>query len=176
MVELETQRKKLRDENGDDLKQEEVICPLTRQVINVERSIATQADATQFMMLIVALAQLAKIKNNELDEFISSQDNNYVNKCFELLQHYIQNSKQFAFTEQQQGLLHQLGMSIVLQQWQAQEVHAHAGAGTEDKVIANEGSQSLQGQSFRFFGSQEEDKRMPQFIYETSPVGMQNTL
>lgn len=174
MVELETQRKKLRDENGDDLKEEEVICPLTRQVINVERSLVTQADATQFMMLIIALAQLAKIKNNELDEFISSQDNNYVDKCCELLQQYVQSPKQFAFTEEQQGLLHQLGISTVLQQWQIQGIYVHSGSGTEDKEKAHETSQYLQGQSFRFFSSQQEkDAGMQQSIYYTSSGEMQ---
>lgn len=144
-VELESHRKKLRDDGGEDLTKEEVICPLTRQVINASNSLATQSHATQFMMLIVVLAQLAKIKNSELDEFISSQDNDYVNKCFELLQQYVKDPKQLLFTEQQHEFLNQLGMNKVLQQWQTQNIHEHSAVKTEDKEPSNQESISLAG-------------------------------
>lgn len=132
-VELESHRKKLRDDSGEDLTKDEVICPLTRQVINASNSLATQPHATQFMMLIVVLAQLAKIKNSELDEFISTQDHDYVNKCFELLQQYVKNPKQILFTTQQHEFLNQLGMNKVLQQWKAQSDLGHSPVRTEDK-------------------------------------------
>lgn len=139
MVELETQRKKLRDDNGLDLSPEEVICPFTRKVIQVEQSLTTSTDATKFIMLIVVLTQLAKVKNNDLDEFINNQDSDYINKCFELLQQYVQNPKQFLFTEEQHELLDQLGMGKVLQQWQEQGVQVHSVVETEDKINLNQG-------------------------------------
>ncbi|KTD62637.1 hypothetical protein Lsan_1774 [Legionella santicrucis] len=142
-VELESHRKKLRDDDGEDLTKEEVICPLTRQVINASNSLATQPLATQFMMLIVALAHLAKIENSELDEFISTQDNDYVNKCFELLQQYVKDPKQLAFTEQQQEFINQLGMNKVLQQWQMHSVNEHSAVAIEDKEPSKQESISL---------------------------------
>ncbi|KTD12017.1 hypothetical protein Lgra_1475 [Legionella gratiana] len=132
-VELESHRKKLRDDSGEDLTHEEVICPLTRKVINAHDSLATQTEASQFIMLIVVLAKLAKIKNNELDEFISTQDNDYINQCFALLQQYVKSPPQFSFTEQQNALLNQLGMNKVLQQWQAQSDIESSATKTEEK-------------------------------------------
>lgn len=167
MVELETQRKKLRDDNGLDLSPGEVICPLTRKVIQVEQSLATSADATKFIMLIVVLAQLAKVRNNDLDEFINNQDSDYINKCFELLQQYVQKPEQLIFTGGQHELLDQLGMGKVLQQWQEQGVHAHSVVGTGEagnsnqdtthKTQENTGRSSLE-QSFRFFSLLKEEE------------------
>ncbi|ARB92941.1 hypothetical protein [Legionella longbeachae] len=131
-VELESHRKKLRDDRGEDLTKEEVICPLTRQVINANNSLATQHQATQFMMLIVVLAHLANIKNSELDEFISTQELDYVSKCFELLQRYVKNPEQLPLTRQHHEFLNQLGMNKVLQQWQMQSDLDHSAEKTED--------------------------------------------
>lgn len=137
-VELESHRKKLRDDGGEDLTVEEVICPVTRQVINASNSLATQKDASHFMMLIVVLAQLAKIKNYDLDEFIAPQNNDYMNKCFELLQQYVQNSNQFSLTPAQHQVLKQLGMDKVEQQWQAHSVQASSPVKTEDTDLSSE--------------------------------------
>ncbi len=161
MIELETQRKKLRDEKGDDLKSEEVICPLTRQIINIEYSLASQTDAAQFMMLITALARLANVNNSDLDEFIGNQDNNYVNQCFSLLQDYVQNQEQFSFSQTQIKQLNQLGMSTVMQQWEIQKALVQPEI-DENAANRDKASPRLQEQRFRFYNTTQEMKEQRQ--------------
>lgn len=178
-VELETQRKKLRDGKGDDLKAQEVICPITHHVIDVARSRVNQEHAAQFMMLIVALARLAKVKHSELEEFISSQDGDYVNTCYEGLQHYVINPKQSMFTNEQHELLSQLGMGIVVQQWQINEALLHSVSAIENNgnldrdapLNASEMPHNLSGQAFRFFGLQKQVEAQSGQVIQYTPSG-----
>jgi hypothetical protein len=156
-VELDMHHKKLRDESGNDLTTEEIICPFTRQVINIERSRATQSCANQFLMLVVILAQLAKVESRDLEEFIASQNKDYVHNSTELLQQYVHNPQQLLFTDEQHQLLNQLGMSIVVQQGQAQKTLSANDVIEQESLSFPKSPQNgslnnhLKGKSSRFF-------------------------
>ncbi|STX28096.1 Uncharacterised protein [Legionella beliardensis] len=112
---IEENRKKLLSTKGEILSLNQILCPYTRYVIDVEKTLATINQANLFLKLVVALAMLTDLKDAEIDSFLQAQPPNYLQNAYKELKDYIENQPN-VFTLQQQKFLADMGILDIIKQ------------------------------------------------------------
>lgn len=117
---VEENRRKLINK-GRVLTSDQVRCPYYRETIIVSSSLFSRKKADDFLALVVALSQLAKVKDSSITTFLTSQSANYLNQANRKLRQYLHNPKYFRFTEEQTQYLEVIGAKEAAKQLQLYE-------------------------------------------------------
>ncbi|WP_131781075.1 DUF5617 domain-containing protein [Legionella gresilensis] len=110
---IEENRRKLLSNAGEVLTNNQVLCPYSRDVINVKQSLASASKAKLFLQLIVAMAKMNALQEPEIDSFLKRQSPNYLREAYQALNHYV-SSYTSRFTVEQQRLLNDIGIKKII--------------------------------------------------------------
>ncbi|STX50579.1 Uncharacterised protein [Legionella busanensis] len=110
---IEENRRKLLSNTGKVLTNNQVLCPFSRDVINVKQSLASARKAKLFLQLIIATAKINALQEPEIDSFLKRQNPNYLREAYQALNQYISNPT-IRFTVEQQKLLNNIGVNKII--------------------------------------------------------------
>lgn len=99
----------LLQDDGSPLAAGQIVCPYTKKTINAITSLQSRTQATNFLALCIALAQLAKVNDSSIDEFLKTQSPSYINQANEQLLNYLKAPQKFGFTVEQHKFLQDMG-------------------------------------------------------------------
>ncbi|MGQ3888062.1 DUF5617 domain-containing protein [Legionella sp. CNM-1927-20] len=110
---IDESRKKLLSSTGEALNDNQVLCPFSRSIINVEKSLASASKAKLFLQLIVAAVKINNLQDKSIDKFLKKQKPNYLVEAYQALNHYITKPSTI-FTSEQQKFLADIGIKKVV--------------------------------------------------------------
>ncbi|WED43877.1 DUF5617 domain-containing protein [Legionella cardiaca] len=115
--------------DGEQLTEDDIICPFTRKKISVSGSLKSQKDAENFLAIYIALSRLAGAKeSDELKSFLDLQEEgreSYLRKANKCLVQYLDSPKRFPFTAYQQQFLNDIGAADAEQQMKQSSEYLH---------------------------------------------------
>ncbi|WP_419420281.1 DUF5617 domain-containing protein [Legionella sp. D16C41] len=111
---VEENRKKLFAPTGQSLSLNEVLCPYSRAIINVEKTLASADLAKIFLKLIIAVVKISNLESLEVKEFLRNQKDNYLEEACQELNNYITKKPNY-FTPQQNKFLNDIGISRIIE-------------------------------------------------------------
>lgn len=113
---VEENRQKLLQKDGSPLSENQIICPYTRETINVDFSQKNQKYAPDFIAVFIALSKLAKADEPSIDNFLDSQPRNYLANANQKLLDYLRKPAKFGFSKEQHQFLQEIGTAEAAKQ------------------------------------------------------------
>jgi len=105
---------RVRDKDGDTLKTDHIVCPQTRDTIDVASSSDSSVKAKNFLALVIALAKFAKLEKEPAIHDFLAENPDYHELAEKNLRKYIKYPEGFLFTDEQQSALDKMGLQEVV--------------------------------------------------------------
>ncbi|KTD24881.1 hypothetical protein Lmac_2418 [Legionella maceachernii] len=106
---VEENRQKLLQIDGSPLGYNQIICPYTRETLNVDFSPQAQEKVNDFIDVFIGLSILAGVADSSIDSFLASKPETYLPDVMQTLLNYLRRPEEFNFTEEQEQFLQKIG-------------------------------------------------------------------
>ncbi|CEK09754.1 DUF5617 domain-containing protein [Legionella hackeliae] len=141
----------LTNQYGVQLTSNQIFCPFSKERIKVAESLRTRGQASNLLAIFIALSQLAKLKDADIENFLKCQASDYLEQANEKLLQYLRFPIWFNFSPLQQRFLAEAGAQAAKQQLNYRHLWSEEKQ-LEDNVLSVLIDYSKQDWNFPVFG------------------------